>query len=41
MKHSSLANSRDDKQSFMKFSYVFYVYFVHYDEVNSEFVGVT
>jgi len=41
MKHSSLANSRDDKRSFMKFSSGFYiVYFVHFDEVNSEFVGV-
>jgi hypothetical protein len=42
MKHSSLANSRVDKRSFMKFSSGFYiVYFVHLDEVNSEFVGVT
>jgi len=41
MKQSSLVNSRDDKRSFMKFSSDFYiVYFVHFDEVISEFVGV-
>jgi len=40
MKQSSLVNSRDDKRSFMKFSSDFYiVYFVHFDEVISEFVG--
>jgi hypothetical protein len=39
MKHSSLANSRDNKRSFTKFSYGFFiVYFVHLDEINSEFV---
>lgn len=42
MKQSSVVNSRDDKRSFMKFSSGFYiVYFVHFDEVNTEFVGVT